>query len=93
MRSCVRVLISGRVQGVGFRYWAQGEARQRGLNGWVRNCVDGAVAAVFEGPSGAVDGMLRACNQGPRFAKVEQVEVSVQDEPVETGFHIKPTTW
>ena len=85
--------MSGRVQGVGFRYWTEGEARQRGLNGWVRNCVDGSVEAVFEGPAAAVDDMLRACHTGPRLAKVETVEVREQDEPVETGFHIKQTTW
>jgi acylphosphatase len=70
-----RVVVSGRVQGVGFRASTEREARARGLAGWVRNQPDGRVEAVFEGPAEAVEGMLAWCREGPRFARVDDVEV------------------
>jgi acylphosphatase len=68
------VIIRGRVQGVGFRYWTQGEALRLGLEGFVRNRRDGTVEAMFSGPEEAVDAMLEACRQGPPGAKVTAVE-------------------
>ena len=61
----VRVVISGRVQGVWFRGWTVDEATARGLSGWVRNRRDGTVEAVFEGAPAAVDAMIEACRSGP----------------------------
>ncbi|MCH6588225.1 MAG: acylphosphatase [Proteobacteria bacterium] len=61
----VRVVISGRVQGVWFRGWTVDEATARGLSGWVRNRRDGTVEAVFEGAPEAVDAMVEACRTGP----------------------------
>ena len=66
--------ISGRVQGVGFRAWTQGQARKLGLSGWVRNEPDGTVAAVFAGPSAAVAAMVDCLWQGPPSASVTAVE-------------------
>jgi len=84
----VRVLVSGDVQGVGFRWSTRDEAAGRGLNGWVRNLADGRVEAVFEGPPGDVDEMVAWCRRGPRWATVSRVEV-VEEEPIgETGFAI-----
>lgn len=57
--------ISGRVQGVGFRAWTQGQARKLGLAGWVRNERDGTVAVVFAGPPAAVAAMVECLWQGP----------------------------
>ena len=57
----VRVRITGRVQGVGFRYWVEREATDRGLDGWVRNRRDGSVEAVFQGEDASVQSMVRAC--------------------------------
>ena len=74
--------VSGRVQGVGFRYATSDEARRRGLAGWVRNLDSGAVEAVFEGPRPSVEAMLRWCHQGPPGAWVRQVSVD-WDEPFE----------
>jgi acylphosphatase len=66
-------MISGRVQGVGYRNWAEREAIARGLHGWVRNRTNGDVEAVFKGPKEAIDGMCKACWQGPSAAKVKSV--------------------
>jgi acylphosphatase len=64
------VMISGRVQGVGYRAWVEDEATARDLEGWVRNRRDGSVEAVFAGPAGAVTAMIAACRRGPSSARV-----------------------
>ena len=90
----VHLHVFGRVQGVGFRYATQDEARTRGLNGWVRNLESGAVEAVFEGPRPALEQVVAWCRQGPSGAYVRNVQV-VWDEPFEglESFRILPTTW
>ncbi len=88
---CVRVVISGRVQGVWFRGWTVDEATARGLSGWVRNRRDGTVEAVFEGALEAVDAMVEACRSGPPPARVVHVEPFTHDDPVAPGFHGRPT--
>jgi acylphosphatase len=75
-----RVRVRGYVQGVGFRVSAAAAARSRGVCGWVRNRPDGTLEAVFEGEPGAVEAMLRWCEQGPRGATVEGIEV-FQERP------------
>jgi acylphosphatase len=75
-----RVIVHGWVQGVGFRYTIARAAMSRGIAGWVRNRADGTVEAVFEGEPDAVDSLVRLCEEGPRGAAVEQVEV-VDEEP------------
>ena len=87
----VRVVISGRVQGVWFRGWTVDEATARGLSGWVRNCRDGTVEAVLEGVPEAVDAMVEACRTGPPAARVHHVEPFAHDDPVAPGFHSRPT--
>lgn len=82
----VRVIISGRVQGVWFRAWTAQEATALGVDGWVRNCADGTVEAVFQGASEAVDSMVAACHRGPPAARVTAVDVFADAEPVESGF-------
>ncbi len=89
----VRVVISGRVQGVWFRGWTREEARRRGLDGWVMNRRDGAVEAVFQGEDAEVDDMLEACWKGPPHAEVAEVERHPHDEPVEPGFHVRSRLW
>jgi len=74
-RTIIHLVVSGRVQGVGFRAWVEHEARRRGLNGWVRNRRDGTVEAVFAGAPQAVDDMVARCRAGPRSAAVTEVEV------------------
>ncbi|HZH12064.1 MAG TPA: acylphosphatase [Microvirga sp.] len=68
------VLIHGRVQGVGFRAWIHHQAELHGLKGWVRNRRDGSVEAVFSGPGGMVEVMLKACHHGPSGCLVQLVE-------------------
>ena len=71
----IKVRIIGIVQGVGFRAWTEQRANSLGLSGWVQNCENGDVEAVFSGPADAVSAMLAACKEGPRHAKVDRVEL------------------
>jgi acylphosphatase len=84
-----RVVVSGRVQGVAFRAGTRAEARRLGVEGWVRNRADGRVEAVFEGEPGAVAALVAWCGEGPRFARVEALEV--REEPPEglAGFEVR----
>jgi len=84
----VRVIVSGRVQGVWYRAWTQKTAEGLGLSGWVRNCSDGAVEAVFSGAVDKVDQMVRLCRTGPMLARVADVRQSPADAPDEPGFHV-----
>jgi acylphosphatase len=88
-RKALHVLIEGRVQGIGFRYWVYDQAVRRGLDGWVRNLADGRVEAVFAGPEHEVDEMVSACWQGPRFSKVVRVASQYSDGLPEPGFEIR----
>jgi len=72
----VRVLVSGRVQGVGFRAATRREATRLGLSGWVRNLPDGRVEAEFEGAASAVERAIAWCASGPPGAEVEACERS-----------------
>ena len=76
MQQAVAVRVTGRVQGVWYRGWAQGEARRLGLRGWVGNRPDGSVAAVLAGPEAAVAAMLEAMRRGPPEARVAGIEVT-----------------
>ena len=86
----VRVVISGRVQGVWYRAWTREQASGRGLSGWVRNREDGTVEAVFSGPDENVNAMLEAARSGPRLARVDTID-SEPCEPPEDGFVTLPT--
>lgn len=77
------VFISGRVQGVGFRASVRTQAREAGVEGWVRNLSDGRVEAVFEGPRASVQRLVSWCYSGPTAAEVERVELS-WEEPTGT---------
>jgi acylphosphatase len=65
------MIVHGRVQGVGFRAFVEGEALARGLAGWVRNCRDGSVEAVFKGDEATVATIIEACRKGPFGARVD----------------------
>jgi acylphosphatase len=69
------VVISGRVQGCGFRVWTERQALARSLEGWVRNRRDGTVEAVFSGPAAAVEAMIAAAHKGPPLSGVTRVDV------------------
>jgi acylphosphatase len=69
-----QVVIRGRVQGVGYRAWIEVTAEERGVEGWVRNCRDGSVEALFAGPEELVLTMIELCRQGPPGARVEAID-------------------
>lgn len=76
------IRISGRVQGVGFRYATRLEAERLGLRGWVRNCPDHTVETCATGSAVALDAFQRWLHHGPPGARVKQVEVSsIELEP------------
>jgi acylphosphatase len=78
MRVARRLTISGRVQGVGFRYFARETAAREGVNGWVQNLPDGRVEVYLEGESEAVTRVERALRAGPRGARVDDVDVQLE---------------
>jgi acylphosphatase len=90
MRVGRRYLISGRVQGVGFRFYTEAAAAHEGLHGWVRNLPDGRVEIAVEGEAEAVERFERHVRHGPPGARVSDVEV---DDMVPThhlsGFSIR----
>jgi acylphosphatase len=68
-----RLVIRGRVQGVGYRAWVEHQARGLGLLGWVRNRRDGSVEALFAGTDGVVTSMIAACRHGPSSARIDDI--------------------
>lgn len=72
----LHAIISGRVQGVGFRAFVQNNAASLGLNGWVRNRPEGTVEVTAEGPRADLEKLLRALHRGPGTASVHEVEVN-----------------
>ena len=84
-----RVVVHGRVQGVFFRDSTRARAREAGVAGWVRNCPDGTVEAVFEGDADAVDRLVQWAHDGPRGAAVERVEVSEEEPERLDGFEVR----
>ena len=81
-------MVYGFVQGVGFRFAVEREARSRGVSGWVRNRPDGAVEAVFEGEPEDVEGLVDFCRRGPRAAAVERIDVAAESPDGLTGFRV-----
>ena len=75
MRGARRFVVSGRVQGVGFRFFTQDIARREGLTGIVRNLADGRVEVVAEGDAESLTRLEAALRRGPSHARVEHVEV------------------
>ena len=82
-------LVSGRVQGVGFRYHARTAARSLHLSGWVRNLADGRVESVAEGGSSDLDAFESWLRNGPEFARVDRVEVSTGESRSLADFEIR----
>ncbi len=88
------VFVSGRVQGVNFRYYARRQAEAEGVTGWVRNDADGRVEAVFEGEEPNVHRLVQWCHQGPSQARVDHVEVEWQPDTGEFDrFEIRDWSW
>jgi acylphosphatase len=86
---CVRIFISGKVQGVGYRFSTRQQAQKLGVNGWVKNLPDGRVEAVLVGDRPAVENMIQWCRVGPAAAVVKNITVEEIESEVIKGFTIK----
>jgi acylphosphatase len=86
-----RLLITGRVQGVGFRDFVLVEAERLGLAGWVRNRRDGVVEVLVHGDVMAIEALLDACRRGPPHARVTGIEQQPAEQIPEVGFRRLPT--
>lgn len=86
-----RLIISGRVQGVGFREWIVRRATTLGLAGWVRNRRDGTVETLLAGEIAAVEELVRLCRRGPQLAMVVSIDEELAEPPDDPGFHRLPT--
>ena len=85
-----RFLIAGRVQGVGFRFFAEAAAAREGVHGYIRNLPDGRVEARIEGDQEAVDRVEMALRRGPGGARIEEFEVEPSTPDYHaTGFSIR----
>jgi acylphosphatase len=71
----VQLEISGRVQGVCYRYFTQQTAQTAGITGWVKNRINGNVVALLEGEEKAIASMIEQCHQGPQLAHVDHIEI------------------
>jgi len=85
-RSASRLLIEGRVQGVGYRWWAVETASGLGLEGWVRNRADGSVEILALGDHEAIVRLAQACRKGPPHAQVRSVETYGAADDGSVGF-------
>jgi acylphosphatase len=81
-----RLIVHGRVQGVGFRWAIARAAESRGVSGWAANRADGTVEAVLEGEPHAVESVVRLSSEGPRGAQVERVDVAEEEPEALRGF-------
>ena len=81
--------VTGRVQGVSFRWYAVQEAERLGVTGWVSNEPDGTVAAHVEGDDEAVDAMVEWCRRGPAYASVRDVAVTQTQPSGASAFRIR----
>jgi acylphosphatase len=88
-RRAVDVVITGRVQGVFFRAWAQEQAARLGVAGWVSNEPDGSVAGHFEGAPADVESLLEWCRSGPEYARVEHMRVTETEPGGVHGFDVR----
>jgi acylphosphatase len=87
----VRLRITGRVQGVGYRMWAERTAAPLAINGWVRNRSDGTVELLATGDDDIVAALIEACRQGPRAAMVTDVAIEDAEDDGSVGFSARPT--
>jgi acylphosphatase len=84
--TAARLIVTGRVQGVGYRWWTIGQARRFGLRGWVRNRRDGAVEILAIGEPDALDRLESVCSHGPDGALPEQVTREPATPDTSRGF-------
>ena len=83
------IVITGKVQGIGFRYWLYKAAIQRNIDGWVRNKISGEVEALLIGNEVKIDNLIKLCKRGPPSSKVTKIEVqNYQKEHFRKSFEI-----
>lgn len=85
------ILVKGKVQGVWFRAWTVEQATDLGLDGWVRNRIDGAVEAVAAGPADKVEELIARCRRGSPASRVDTVIVEEISGTEVEGFTERPT--
>jgi acylphosphatase len=88
-RATYRYRVTGRVQGVGYRYFALQEAHALGISGYAKNLPDGSVEVVAEGAAADVQAFEERLKEGPAFARVEVVDKEPLAERGDRGFHIR----
>ena len=91
VEACVQAWVSGRVQGVGFRWRAVERASALGVRGWVRNLADGRVELWLEGERRAVRAMLAWLEGGPSWARVERVDTAEAEPEGHASFEVRPS--
>ena len=83
------IIIKGKVQGVGYRYWLYKTAMQRNIDGWVKNKISGEVEALLIGNEVKIDNLIKLCKRGPPSSKVTKIEVqNYQKEHFRKSFEI-----
>jgi acylphosphatase len=90
-RGAARLVIEGRVQGVGYRWWVVEAARGFGLEGWVRNRADGSVEVLAIGEAEDVERLAAACGDGPPGALVRSVRTEAGEDDASVGFEQRAT--
>jgi len=90
-RPALQLIVRGRVQGVGYRWWTVGQAKALGLHGWVRNRRDGSVEILAIGATQALESLAAACGRGPTAASVSAVERATAADDGSLGFDQRPT--
>ncbi len=76
----IHIIVTGRVQGVGFRYFTTARAKSLGIRGWVRNLPDGSVETLIHGQDAAIDEMIGFLREGPLTAVVADLKIEEQEE-------------
>ena len=83
------IVITGKVQGVGFRYWLHKAAVRNNINGWVKNKISGEVEALLIGDNVEIASLIRLCEKGPPSSKVTKIKVqNYQKEFLKKSFDI-----
>ncbi len=89
--TAIHARIHGRVQGVGFRFFVQAQARRLGVAGWVRNDFDGSVEVTCEGPADRVQRFVKRLHEGPPGARVDRVDfTNIEYQGIYRSFNIAP---
>lgn len=91
MTAAIRLIIEGKVQGVGYRAWLSTQAKSASLCGWVRNRRDGTVEAVISGEAKTLSIFIKSCWQGPMAARVDKIIDEQYSGPVPPNFEVLPT--